>query len=120
MLVADTSIWVDHFRKGNTVLTALLGDGVVAMHPFIVGELACGNLKAREAILQEFQALPQVQTATNAEVLYLIESRRLWGRGLGWTDMHLLASTILSGFGLWTLDVRLQKAADELGVAGLL
>lgn len=89
------------------------------MHPFIVGELACGNLKSRDVLLSEFQTMPQVETATDAEVLHLVESRRLWGRGLGWIDMHLLASAILSGCRLWTLDARLHKAASDLGVANV-
>jgi predicted nucleic acid-binding protein len=87
------------------------------MHPFVCGEPACGNLKDRAAILSDLQALPPANVASNAEVLRLIEDRRLWGRGLGWIDAHMLASALLSGCRFWTLDTRLAKAAAELGLA---
>jgi hypothetical protein len=86
------------------------------MHPFVAGELACGNLRDRASILGDLDALPGSKLASNAEVLYLIEEHRLWGRGLGWIDAHLLASALLSGSRLWTLDARLAKAAAELGL----
>lgn len=87
------------------------------MHPFASGELACGNLKNRTAILFNLNALPTAAVADDREVLALIESRKLWGRGLGWVDMHLLASSLLSGSYLWTLDKRLEHAAIDLGIA---
>jgi len=86
------------------------------MHPFVSGELACGNLKSREAILSDLHALPAAKLASHTEVLQLIEDRRLWGRGLGWVDVHLLASALLSHCGFWTLDKKLAEAAAELGL----
>jgi hypothetical protein len=86
------------------------------MHPFVSGELACGNLRDRTAILADLHALPQARLASNAEVLHLIEDRRLWGRGLGWIDAHLLASALLSHCRFWTFDIRLAKAAAKLGL----
>ena len=115
-VLADTSVWIEHFRTGRTALTPLLTEGLVVMHPCIVGELSCGNLKTRSAVLSALQSLPQATTATDAEVLHLVESRRLWGKGLGWIDAHLLASALLSNCTLWTLDSRLRTAANELGV----
>lgn len=107
MVLADTSVWIQHFRRGEPALAAQLSDGLVLMHPFISGELACGNLKGRAAILSDLRALPPAELASHQEVLQLIEDRRLWGRGLGWVDMHLLASALLSRCGFWTLDKKL-------------
>ncbi len=87
------------------------------MHPFVLGELACGNLKRRAEILSDLQELPSAKPASTAEALRLIEDRRLWGRGLGWVDVHLLASALLSDCRFWTLDKRLSTAAAKLGVA---
>lgn len=116
MVLADTSVWIEHFRHRQRTLADRLSDGLVLMHPFVSGELACGNLKERAAILSHLQALPQSRLASNAEVLQLIEDRRLWGRGLGWIDAHLLASALLSNCLFWTLDIRLAKTARELGL----
>ena len=93
-----------------------LSEGLVLMHPFVSGELACGNLRSRAAILSNLHALPSARLASNTEVLRLIEDRRLWGRGLGWVDVHLLASALLSHCGFWTLDKKLEEAAAELGL----
>jgi predicted nucleic acid-binding protein len=87
------------------------------MHPFVSGELACGNLKNRAAILSELLALPSAITGSDAEVMRLVDERRLWGRGLGWIDAHLLASALMTNCRLWTLDKRLAEAASELGLA---
>lgn len=116
MLLADTSVWVQHFRRGEPTLADRLAEGLVLMHPFVSGELACGNLKTRAAVLSSLSALPAATLASNIEVLQLIEQRRLWGRGLGWIDMHLLASALLSHCGLWTLDKKLAEAAADLGL----
>ena len=118
MLLVDTSVWVEHFRRGETALADSLRHGAVLMHPFIAGELACGNLKKRRAVLADLHAVPPARLASNQEVRQLIEARRLWGRGLGWIDAHLLASALLSGCRLWTLDRRLRGAAAELGLSG--
>jgi len=116
MVLADTSIWIEHFRHREPSLADRLSEGLVAMHPFVSGELACGNLRDRTAILADLHALPQARLASNAEVLHLIEDRRLWGRGLGWIDAHLLASALLSHCRFWTFDIRLAKVAAELGL----
>jgi len=117
MVLADTSVWIQHFRRGEPALAAQLSDGLVLMHPFISGEQACGNLKGRAAILSNLQTLPPAELASHKEVLQLIEDRRLWGRGLAWVDMHLLASALLSRCGFWTLDKKLAGAAVELGLS---
>ena len=86
------------------------------MHPFIRGELACGNLKNREVLLSDLRLLPSVRCASDEDTLHLIEARRLCGRGLGWVDANLLASSLISNCRLWTLDKRLQSAAAELAL----
>jgi predicted nucleic acid-binding protein len=116
MVLVDTSVWIQHLRKGEQAFANLLSDGLVLMHPFISGELACGNLKSRAAVLADLHALPLAKLASNAEVLQLVEGRRLWGRGLGWVDLHLLAAALLSDCGFWTLDKKLLEAARELGL----
>jgi predicted nucleic acid-binding protein len=116
MVLADTSVWIQHFRQGEPALIDRLTEGRVLMHPFVCGELACGNLRHRTAVLSDLQALPAASLASDAEVLRLIEDRRLWGKGLGWIDLHLLASALLSGCGFWTLDKRLALAAKQLGL----
>jgi len=117
MILADTSVWIEHLRLGNTPLGPLLNEGLIAMHPFIAGELACGNLKSRNTFLSYLQVLPQLKTASDSEAMILVESRHLWGKGLGWIDIHLLASALLSGCRLWSLDRRLQAVAHSLGLA---
>ena len=116
MLLADTSVWIGHFRHGRPALAAHLSEGLVLMHPCIWGELACGNLKHRAAILSELKTLPSATLATDTEVAELIEARKLWGRGLGWIDAHLLTSALLSNCRFWTLDKKLGKAAADLGL----
>lgn len=116
MVLVDTSVWIAHFRHGEPVLADLLSEGLVLTHPFVSGELACGNLKQRAVTLSNLHALPEAVTATTSEVLKLIGDRRLWGRGLGWIDVHLLASALLSNCRLWTLDNRLAAAAREIGL----
>jgi predicted nucleic acid-binding protein len=117
MILVDTSVWVRHLRHHDERLANLLREELVACHPFVIGELACGNLSNRKVILTLLQALPQAQKAEYSEVMHLIESRRLFGRGLGWVDAHLLSSTLISKCVLWTLDKRLASAATELRIA---
>jgi predicted nucleic acid-binding protein len=117
MVLVDTSVWVAHLRQGNSGLEALLTEGRVLCHPFIVGELACGNLQNRAEIQVHLAALPQAVRANHGEVLQFIETYRLMGRGLGYVDVHLLASARLSRAPLWTLDKRLQEAAVDLKLA---
>lgn len=118
MILADTSVWVEHFRKGEPRLVQALEAGTVWMHPFIVGELACGNLRDREGVLALLGQLPPVTAATDAEVLAFIESRALMGRGIGWVDAHLLAALALTPpVRLWTGDRRLESVAAAIGLA---
>ena len=117
MILVDTSIWVDHLRDGLPGLSRLLKDGEVLTHPWVIGELACGNLRDRTRLLQLLQGLPQAPLATEAEVLLLIGQQRLMGRGIGWVDVHLLASTRLASARLWSRDRRLGTVASELGAA---
>lgn len=117
MWLADTSVWIEHFRHGKPELADRLREGVILMHPSVRGELACGNLKDRTHVLYELGCLPLATIATDSEVLHLIETRKLWGRGLGWTDVQLLASALLSRCRLWTLDNRLAKTADDFGLS---
>lgn len=117
MVLADTSVWIAHFRHGEPKLAELLVRGSILIHPWILGELACGNLRDRHSIFADLGALPRVQLSPQADTLALIDERKLWGRGLGWTDVHLLASALLSQCALWTLDKRLSAAAADLGLA---
>ena len=116
-MLVDTSVWVDHLRRRNARLAEQLETTLVWIHPFVVGELACGNLANRTLVLGSFSALPQAPVADHGEVLAFIEAQALAGRGLGWVDMHLLASARLAGLPLWTLDRRLAAAAGAVGVA---
>ncbi len=114
MILVDTSVWIDHLRRGNHRLTALLDEAGVWTHPFVIGELACGNLKNRHELLMLLGNLPQVTVATDTEVLFYIEQHQLMGRGIGYIDTHLLAASALAGpIKLWTLDRRLATLADE-------
>jgi len=116
MVLVDTSVWVEHLRKGTIGLESSLNDGQVVCHPFIVGELACGNLNNRLQILSLLDTLPFAQLADHEEVLQFIEINRLMGKGLGYIDTHLLASAVLTKVPLWTLDKSLSKAAALLGI----
>jgi predicted nucleic acid-binding protein len=114
MILVDTSVWVEHLRKGDERLACLLSEELVLCHPFVIGELACGNLKNRAEIMSLLRAMPVAREAEHDEVLHLLESRSLFGRGLGWVDVHLLASALISDCGIWTLDKSLASAAAEL------
>jgi len=116
MVLVDTSIWVSHLRDDHPELKVLLLEGKVVCHPFVIGELACGSLQNRREILTLLKALPMAQQVEHAEVLRFIDINHLMGMGLGYIDMHLLASALLTGISLWTLDNHLKKAARELGV----
>jgi hypothetical protein len=116
MVLVDTSIWVAHLQKGIGGLEALLNEGEVICHPFIVGELACGNLKNRAEILSLLQTLPMAIHAEREEVIHFIEHYSLMGKGLGFIDMHLLASAMLTKVPLWTLDKKLSMISSKLGL----
>jgi len=118
-MLVDTSVWIDHFREPNMDLEYLLDEGRVATHPFVIGELACGSLRHRSEIVRLLTALPFVPVATHDEVLALIERHRLHGAGLGWMDMHLLASARLGRQSLWSADRRLRETANRLGLNNL-
>jgi predicted nucleic acid-binding protein len=114
LVLVDTSVWVGHFRKGEVGLETLLHDGGVVCHPFIVGELACRNLRNRSAILLLLNDLPMATQAEHEEVLLLIEHYRLMGRRLGFIDMHLLSSALLMKVPLWTFDQKLSEVSSVL------
>jgi len=116
MILVDTSVWIAHFRKGGSGLAELLSEALVLVHPFVVGELACRDLRNRARILTDLESLPCAVSATHEEVMRLIEDRKLWARGIGWIDGHLLASALLSNCHLWTLDAKLVRAAAAAGV----
>ena len=117
MILVDTSVWVAHLRDGTIGLEELLEEGDVVCHPFIVGELACGNLKNRSEVLSLLQALPMAVHADHEEVIQFIENHRLMGKGLGYIDVHLLASANLMEVQLWTLDKRLNEVSSRMGLA---
>ncbi|MBI2358026.1 MAG: PIN domain-containing protein [Deltaproteobacteria bacterium] len=116
MILVDTSVWIEHLRAGSDRLRTLLFDEQVLCHPFIIGELACGTLHNRGEILTLLRALPEAHLVEYEEVLSFLEARRLYGRGIGWVDAHLLASTLLTGCTLWTFDKPLRRAAAALNV----
>ena len=118
MILVDTSVWVDHLRVGDAKLVGLLGGGEAACHPFVLGELACGNIRNRREILTLLAALPAVAKAQDAEVIEFIDQHQLMGKGLGLIDVHLLASCMLDGARLWTRARRLAGVASRLGLDG--
>jgi predicted nucleic acid-binding protein len=117
MVLVDTSIWVTHLRQGSRQMEKLLMDAEVMCHPFIIGELACGNLKNRNEIISLLQSLPMVSTIEFEEFLFFIDKNQLMGKGIGLVDVYLLASAQLTGVPLWTADKRLKGAADQLKLA---
>ena len=116
MILVDTSVWVEHLRHGLPRLATLLQEGEVMIHPWVIGELACGNLRNRSQVLDLLQGLPAAMVASDVEVLLLIEREQLMGRGIGYIDAHLLASARLSQCRLWTQDLRLAAVAQEQGL----
>lgn len=117
MILVDTSVWVHHLRFGDARLAEVLEADEVVMHPFVIGELACGHLRNRAELLELFSRLPAALVATDAEALAFIEKRRLAGQGIGYVDVHLLASVVISGvIRLWTRDQRLRRVSVELGI----
>ncbi len=119
MILVDTSVWIDHLRGGDTELASLLQVGQVLAHPWVTGELALGHLSRRSEILGLLRNLPQAKSATEIEVLTLIDSHQLFGLGIGYVDAHLLAATMLTADArLWTRDKRLAALAAQHGLAG--
>ena len=117
MILVDTSVWVEHLRHGLPRLATHLQEGEVLIHPWVIGELACGNLRNRSQLLELMQGLPAATVASEAEVLLLIERYRLMGRGIGYVEAQLLASAKLSHCRLWTQDRHLAAVAQEQGLA---
>ncbi len=117
MILVDTSVWVEHLRHGLPRLATRLQEGKALIHPWVIGELACGNLRNRAGVLELLQGLPAAVVASDREVLLLIEREQLMGRGIGYVDAHLLASAKLSHCQLWTQDRRLAVLTEEQGLA---
>jgi len=120
VILLDTSVWIDHLRQGDAQVVSVLQSGLVLTHPFVIGELACGQLKSRTEVLGLLAALPQARVAQDQEVLFFIERHGLMGRGIGYIDAHLLAATALTEDArLWTRDKRLDSLAREFELAYL-
>ena len=117
MIVADTSVWVNHFRRGDAELARMLTEEEVGLHPFVMGEIAAGNLKHRAETLGYLACLPRIAVAQEDEVHHLLESQRLWGLGLGWVDFHILAAAKLGGWSLYSADRAMNGAAIRLGIS---
>jgi predicted nucleic acid-binding protein len=115
-VLVDTSVWIDHLHAGIPGLAAILEQDEVVVHPWVLGELACGSLKRRDAILSDLASLPSAPEAASSECLTLLSQRSLHGKGLSWVDVQLLASCLLGGHRLWTRDKNLLLTASKLGV----
>lgn len=113
----DTSVWIDHLHGATNELARRLADGNVCTHSCVIGELACGSLARRDQVLDLLQKLPRLPDPTFDETFELIQNKKLWGQGLGWTDAQLLASCLLEDAYLWTHDKALRTASFRLGVA---
>jgi hypothetical protein len=116
-VLVDTSVWIAHFQRSDLRFQALLSDGSALIHSAVVGELACGNLTRRSRVLSDLRKLSAAAEADPEDTLFVIESRRLWGKGIGWTDAQLIASALLTSCSLWSHDKQLQKVAAGLGIA---
>jgi predicted nucleic acid-binding protein len=116
VILVDTSVWINHLRVPSKLLAQLLDLEQVVVHPFVVGELSCGNLVNRKEIIALLHSLPTAPKAADDEILFYIERHRLMGRGLGLVDMHLLASATIAGDSIWTADKGLRLAAAHLGI----
>ena len=114
MVLVDTSVWIDFLRQGNPLLEDLLKDNEVATHPLVIGELHVGNINKRKQFLSLLSNLPQVSECAHSEVLFLIDEHKLYAKGIGYTDAHLLTSAIVYEVPLWTLDKKLDRLAKAL------
>ena len=118
MILVDTSVWIDHLRRADPGLQSALETGRVMLHPFVIGEMACGTLAERSQLLGLLKSLPQATVAEDEEVLILIDRQRLHGKGIGYIDAHLLTSVALTTeSSLWTRDKRLLAVAKTVGCA---
>jgi predicted nucleic acid-binding protein len=116
MVLVDTSVWVSHLRHGNPKLQEMLQEGKVVSHPFIIGELTCGNISNRVEIISLMQSLPMLDIVEHEELLLFIEHNKMMGTGLGFVDVHLMAAAILAGIPLWTQDKSLKQACSRLSI----
>jgi predicted nucleic acid-binding protein len=116
VILVDTSVWVEHLRSGSPRLRTLLEEGEVLGHPHVIGEVACGSLARRAEVLGLLTVLPSATLASEEEAHRLVEAHHLHGRGIGWIDVHLIASALLSDAELWTLDRRLEREARRVGI----
>jgi predicted nucleic acid-binding protein len=114
MVLVDISVWVSHLRHGNPKLQEMLQEGQVVSHPFIIGELACGNISNRTEIISLMQSLPMLDAIEHEELLLFIEHNKMMGTGLGFVDVHLMAAAMLAGIPLWTQDKSLKQACSRL------
>jgi predicted nucleic acid-binding protein len=117
LILVDTSVWVDHLRASDPRLSKLLTGNRVLVHPLVIGELACGYICNRSEVLTELGKIPSALVADHDEVLQFLNERDLWGKGLGWIDVNLLASALLTGCPLWSIDRALAAAAATLGAS---
>lgn len=116
-VLVDTSVWIDFLSKKEPTMKKLLVENRVSIHPFIIGEIACGSLKNRVEILSLLQSLPQIQISQHEEVLFMLETRKLFGKGVGWVDLHLLSAALIAEMPLWTKDKRLHAISKECQAA---
>ena len=116
MILVDTSVWIEHLQRGQAELALLLEEGRVLGHRFVTGEVACGNLRSRARVLELLERLPQAAPVSHRDVLELLARERLFGRGLGWIDVHLLASARAERCGVWSRDLQLRRSAAALGL----
>jgi predicted nucleic acid-binding protein len=117
VILADTSVWIDHFRSGDREMRELLNQGQIVIHPFVIAELALGSLRDRAKTLALLDLLPQVRVVQLSELRLMIEARRLYSLGIGLTDAHMIGSVFInSPTVLWTRDKRLRKVAEALGI----
>ena len=115
-ILVDTSVWIKHLRESDKNLIQLLEQGLVACHPFIIGELACGGIKNRHEIINRLNDLPSTDILDHYEIMEFIEYRKIMNKGIGYVDVHLLGSALVSEAPLWTLDKSLKKIANQLSI----
>lgn len=115
MILADSSVWIDHFRRGNPALVSALHEGSIVVHPFVIGELACGSMRRRSDVLADLGRMPRIAAAEHEEVMALVERRRLAGTGIGWTDAHLVAAALIAKVDFWTRDRALADVWKRIG-----
>ena len=113
VVLADSSVWADHFRRGNARLAGLIESGEMMTHEFVVGELVLGFLTPESPVHALLEKMPRAATASHAEVVAMVQAHSLEGSGIGWVDAHLLASAAISGAAIWTLD---KRATSRLGL----